>query len=444
MLPVMISVALVCMGLTAVLAAAGLQCLHSARKDAADRNIPRPEGLRHLRRLSVPKKLAFSGLIFVLVGLIAYGGLVIYRSRKFYLAVKEATRWNPPAFAFDPELGHVPVPNYRGTMRSRTGPPLPIAHDENGHRIPVDQPTPPGTERPLVLALGCSFTYGYCCLAEEAFPYLVGRRLKGKSVNAGVSGYGLAQIALVAKRLIPKYKADYVLIQYSPWLLDRAIEPTPKHMTARLTAPFYYERPGGVLAVQPPVFRPFVRGLSTLSYADTEESLSESLRFQYRVALPLYLHDDWDMILYNSKTCLGLLPKPAPWGGLAPRVYREIADLCEAANSRMVIVALGNRITPTPIPESFSRLPALVVRPDLALRSRLDQKTEESYSKAYMHWRGSPPVLVDRHPNSLAHSIMADEIVAAIKAELPTKLGYSSFAQEGKQSATKSDAGSGN
>jgi hypothetical protein len=73
-----------------------------------------------------------------------------------------------------------------------------------------------------VLALGCSFTYGAATNAENTYPYLVGQRLAGTTRNAGVSSYGLSQMMILAKRLVPAYKPDYLLVQYSPWLVDRS------------------------------------------------------------------------------------------------------------------------------------------------------------------------------------------------------------------------------
>jgi hypothetical protein len=45
----------------------------------------------------------------------------------------------------------------------------------------------------------------------------------------------------------------------------------------------------------------------------------------------------------------------------------------------------------------------------------LAEKTDECYARQYKHWRGSPPTQIDHHPNPLAHSVIAEEIVRAIK-----------------------------
>jgi hypothetical protein len=397
----------VCLIFLAILAQMPLAALRLFRKGRG----------RH--QLGWPKKLSYSGWLFLVIGLVGYGISIVHRSVLFHASLKHSARWTPQAIQFDAELGHALVPNYRGVMTRPIGPSVVSRHDENGFRVPAE-PTPINASggRPL-LTLGCSCTYGYGCLAEEAYPYLVGAQLKTKTVNAGVSGYGLAQMLLVARKLIPRYQPAYVLVQYSPWLLDRAVTPNSLYLTARQPSPFLYEAPGGNLAVHPPAFPAISYDLGLNAYAPGVASVWDYLRFQGRIGLPLYLHDDWNMVLYHAKTAVGVLPRPAMRNRLAERVYREIADLCEAAHSQMVIVVFGFHYGDITVPESFSSLPALVVRADSALSSRLSEQSDECYAREYHHWHGSPPVKIDHHPNPPAHSIMADAIVEAIKQSQP-------------------------
>ena len=52
-----------------------------------------------------------------------------------------------------------------------------------------------------------------------------------------------------------------------------------------------------------------------------------------------------------------------------------------------------------------------MVDAEAALWEELPVRTEDSYSRTYMQWRGDPPVLVDRHPNPAAHRIIADSVL---------------------------------
>jgi hypothetical protein len=39
------------------------------------------------------------------------------------------------------------------------------------------------------------------------------------------------------------------------------------------------------------------------------------------------------------------------------------------------------------------------------------------------HWYGTPPVLVDSHPNPRAHAVIAEEIVTALSRHTPAAAG---------------------
>jgi hypothetical protein len=183
----------------------------------------------------------------------------------------------------------------------------------------------------------------------------------------------------------------------------------------KVPAPFFFETPDGGLGLHPPVFSTITCDVPLHDYMETERSLSDYLSFQFRVGLPLFVHDDWSMSMYRLKKYAGAIPMPAAEDKVTEVVYREIAEVCRENGSKMVIVVLNTDITPVPIPKSFAKLPGAVVDTPAALRSRLAEKTQESYVKEYHHWRGSPPVAVDPHPNSSAHAVMAEEIIRTIK-----------------------------
>ena len=62
-------------------------------------------------------------------------------------------------------------------------------------------------------------------------------------------------------------------------------------------------------------------------------------------------------------------------------------------------------------------LPSNVILVDAqdALLGRLPVINLENYNQKYAHWRGSPPKIVDRHPNETAHQIIAETIVSQIR-----------------------------
>jgi hypothetical protein len=57
----------------------------------------------------------------------------------------------------------------------------------------------------------------------------------------------------------------------------------------------------------------------------------------------------------------------------------------------------------------------VVVRAQEALNRLVPEVTKDAYQRRFAHWRGSPPELVDTHPNPTAHAVIADEVVKAIE-----------------------------
>ena len=91
-------------------------------------------------------------------------------------------------------------------------------------------------------------------------------------------------------------------------------------------------------------------------------------------------------------------------------------------SARMEIVRLSH-----PLERDWQRLKelspdAIVVNAQAFLDAHVPSRKREDYDKLFGHWRGSPPRLVDTHPNPAAHRVIADAVVRAIKArETPAR-----------------------
>lgn len=97
----------------------------------------------------------------------------------------------------DERLGWVHIPSSSG--RQRVVPDFDVRYhiDARGHRR---TPGAPRGERPSVLFLGGSFTFGHGVEDHEVFPALLQQRWPERRVlNAGVSAYGTAQALLVLR-----------------------------------------------------------------------------------------------------------------------------------------------------------------------------------------------------------------------------------------------------
>jgi hypothetical protein len=104
-------------------------------------------------------------------------------------------------YAHDPDLGYVPQPR----LKSPT-----FNVHANGFRQMPDA----RAGGPPVLAMGDSFTEGYEVGDDETWPAYLQQRLGRSVVNAGVSGYSLAQTVLRTERLVASVRPAVVVVAF--------------------------------------------------------------------------------------------------------------------------------------------------------------------------------------------------------------------------------------
>jgi len=369
------------------------------------------------------RKKAFYSLLCTLAGSalfasVLYLGYVTWRTHTLYTHTKSELYggWSSPLHRNDAELGFAPIPGASGLQLFPRGVSIPVRYDENGFRVPVAPSDEAGRGGAVLLALGCSFTYGEAILAEETFALKVGRGLGATVKNAGVFGYGLPQMLTQAKRLVPGIKPDYLLVQYSPWYFERSTYPFAPTAFGKIPVPYFSAR--GALDIQPPPFESVVIQLPVAPYKQTEKGFTDFLSFLVSVGFPLFSHDDAHMCGFAVRKLFSRVPEPAiDQQALISSVYGEFSRIARESGSRLVIVALARTSDPLDLPLDSFPEDALVVNAQDALLRKLNQATEENYRATYNHWIGHPPRLVDIHPNARAHQIIADEILSRIRAE---------------------------
>jgi len=91
---------------------------------------------------------------------------------------------------------------------------------ENGHRATASHPL----KGPLLIATGCSFTFGMGVSDEDTWPWLLQERLPGYHVvNTGVGGYGTDQALLAADQLVQHSTEPtrLVVLGFADFQIDR-------------------------------------------------------------------------------------------------------------------------------------------------------------------------------------------------------------------------------
>jgi hypothetical protein len=128
-------------------------------------------------------------LIAVIIGFSAAYGLA-----EIAVRIISPQETGPPRFAFDPELGEIPVPLQKGRQRHPGGYDFTYSNNSLGFRGSREYgPKPAGTRR--ILLLGDSFTYGLGVDDDQTFAAelereLGKRYLPAEVINAGNPGRG--------------------------------------------------------------------------------------------------------------------------------------------------------------------------------------------------------------------------------------------------------------
>ena len=316
----------------------------------------------------------------------------------------------------DAELGFAAVPSSQGFHVFPVGPPLPMRYNADELRVPAGDSASSPRKRPFVLALGCSFTYGDACLAEDTYPFRVAQGLGGTALNAGKCAYGLSQMLILARRLVPRYKPEYVLVQFSPWLVGRGTSGFARATFGLVPVPYLTLRDGRV-GLEPPVFQAKVFDLPFPRFDNKRRGLGEFLSFFFTAGAPLFIHDDAAMAAYAARRLGGGAAEAerrqadAAGGDVNRVVYREIAQVCKDNGATMVLVRLSH-----PQERHHQELKELYrdvvyVDAQAVLDAAVPRIDKDAYYRRFAHWRGAPPVLVDTHPNPEAHGIIAQEIL---------------------------------
>jgi hypothetical protein len=366
-------------------------------------------------------KIGYKTYLFSLM-LIGVFSFILSQSNYYYHILKISKRgWVGDIYQSDELLGYQHTPNFDGFRNVPYLPQIPVQLDESGNRIIEDESFTLKKET-SILFLGCSFTFGDACATDETFAFQTGAITGYKSINAGVCGYGLTQMFLKAQELLPKHQPTYTVVQYSPWIVDRAMYPFSPNMIGKVPTPMARVE-NDSLIFHAPVFKSLVFKLPIDSYILGPASWFEKMQFAVQVGIPLVIYDTYQVGIYRLKEFFGKIKLQdfSQSAEVASAFYQSFQTLCEVQNSQLVVLVLGH---PYPTQDAlYKRLLAderiIVVNADEALWSKLNPKTQENYDKTYKHWSelDGQPIMVDEHPNAKAHRIIAEEIVQAVTSD---------------------------
>jgi len=361
-------------------------------------------------------KLKLIVLLIIIAIIVGYVSNAAWRTLKLYRYLKgDTSGWHGLIHQADSQLGIKAIPNSIGSMHLPMGYEFPVRYDSNGFRVPVEDSPSLQISRPKILALGCSWTYGAFCFAQQAFPFRLAERLDWEIVNAGFCSYGLAQMTMLARELIPRLSPDLVVVQYSSWLVDRAQKRYAPSLFGKVPVPYIIDSPEQEPVIAPPVFLTKAFSDDFSRFRKTYVCLSDFMIFA-RSAFPMFLREDANVVGVSSRDFVGLCPQPTRQRSkLIEDVYREIRSICNMTNSRLIVVVLGEDTRPVKEIDLIGKLDISVVNAHEILLAKLPIRSDEIFFRLYTNWGGNPPRFLDGHPNPIAHDIIAEAIESEVK-----------------------------
>jgi hypothetical protein len=315
----------------------------------------------------------------------------------------------------DEILGFKPVPNAKVFETYITGDRIPIAYDSNGFRIPLSGESKINESNKIgLLCLGCSFTFGAGCYAEETFPYIVSKETNLSYINAGISSYGLAHMLILAEKLIPNYKPDYVIVQYSPWLVSRSVNMFAPVNFFSLPVPYFAEKNNNIV-LELPVYNSYFK------YFDAHQiksSYKDSfLKFLFKEAVVFSFYEIWSYLKTQFLLITGQRLRPATnLIEVENYTYNKIRAIAEKNGVTLIVLNLGDIEYSRNSRHLFSDENVYFAEADSFLNEFLKTSHSKDYYMEFCHWKpsGRDSILIDYHPNSKAHRLIADSIIKEI------------------------------
>ena len=361
-----------------------------------------------------PRRVLIRRLIVadVLLLIAAYTAGAWWRGAPIHAYLRSPDRRSQTAglFRSDPRLGYASVAGASGKFLFPGGTEIPIRFDASGFRIPD---TDDSATAESVVALGCSYTFGDAVRAEQTFAAIVAHHWKLRLHNAALSGYGLAQMTLVAGEIIAEQRPRLVLVEYAPWLVDRAIDGTAPSAFGDIPTPYFTS--GGEIA--PPYFETSLFRLPFWEFAEKDQP-KRTAGFLFRASLPYFVSTDTHHAALAVRRVLGRVPaSSADRLAVIRDAYARVARTASAVGARMLVFALagGPSAPPDDVVDAILASGAEFIDAEVFLaRAIPGTPTPQAYQQHYTVWAGDPPRLVDPHPNAAANQAIADAINTAI------------------------------
>lgn len=363
--------------------------------------------------------LVVASLVVLSATFIGYSHSIVKRSLKLYtyMTSDNVRGWEGKAHIPDSIYGFKPFKNARAFHVFPIGEPIPMAYDRDGFRVPLKDTLKVNIKDSVdIIYFGCSFTYGDACYADSTFAHLTAKELDFNYINAGVCSYGLSQMYLLAKDLVPKYKPKYVVFQYGDWLLTRALSINAPVYYGSLPVPCFIKK-GNKFEIRTPFYQ---TQIFDIDKADIYKNFhNKFFKFLLVKGIPFYFKEDINRLSAFINRAESPTDDPKNELELSKQIYAELIQISLKNNAQPIILILGNEKKSNELDRSFIKSLNGAYLAD-AVKEQYDFLNQHSLldaSKAFCHWRinnEGDSILVDNHPNNLSHRIISKTIIKTI------------------------------
>ncbi len=353
------------------------------------------------------------------------------RSHLLYHAVKETTTgWLSDIYRPDATLGISGDRGKQTRMSYRDIRGETAQTDNNGYRI-ASSVQGSGEKKDKMLFIGDSFTFGVYVAYDRTYAARVAGAAGARAVNTGLCGAGLAQMVLIAEREIPRSRPSAVVVQYSPWLVERAGQYTAPY-TGAIAVPYISKGRDGNDAIHSPLFEMQDKFGRYAAFSRTPGSFSDFLKFVVSAKAPLsVIRDDASVGMARLGIAAGIIPAPEKdYNKRLVFAYSRIRNISDRFGARMIVVTIGGRhdraagagAKSATVSTAINGLSALesidgihISDAHRRLVGEISPAKMRDYEAAYCHWYRGEEKPYDCHPNNRAHAIIAAEIVKTMK-----------------------------
>ncbi|HUH75699.1 MAG TPA: hypothetical protein VLZ75_14990 [Chitinophagales bacterium] len=362
-----------------------------------------------IKRRGLKAVIFFIGVLFLLLNIY----IVVYSNIILSVISKGKTLYSTGIYKSDIVFGLKGKANSNGFIFFPGGDSIPVSLNNKGERVGF-QSKGEESYKSKILFIGDSFTFGDANYFEESFPYLISKGLEMQLINASMVGYGYSQYLIKIKNEILNEKINTIAIQVSPYSAERSINGFLPAFS-KIPTPFFCLNQNDSIIIHPALYESnlfkIINHVGISQFSDKVNSPKLFWEFYSKVGFPIYSNQIKSelRVLLKKKDYKRVLTEQEA----EKHFFLSLNNLLVSKNYNIVFYNVGYR--PDDFEVKVKKIKSLIHFEATFInleKSLWDLVTDqEHYDKRFCHWRGNPPILVDKHYNKEGHSIVSNMFV---------------------------------